>query len=385
MNALNPFVWNREIEDGIGRGHLAEEVALILKAGTNIQLFGPRGTGKTTFTVQLANELQKVHGPDAPPWECLRIDLRPVASLGDFVTAVDDAVNRHPSHQLRRRIRSELRGLEAELGVNLGVLKIGIKSTPSPEGLQAILTRQLRALRTLDEKLVIAFDEFQRLANCAGDPLAVIRSTLMTTDDGQQTSLLFTGSLRQKLELMLQDSTEAIWDQAHPVELPAITRESFGEYLELRFQATDKPIAARATDQLLELTSAHPKRTQQLAWMVWQQSPGDAEIEVERVVDAFETLVQDKDAPGRDFAVTYDYWLNGDTSEVNFARALVLVANGLSPGSPADTTRVGITHHQTATNALKALAQRGYVEKRAGAWQIVDPLFKEFLRRQPAT
>ncbi|MBN8868235.1 MAG: AAA family ATPase [Solirubrobacterales bacterium] len=361
MNALNPFVWSREIDDGVGRSSAAADVALILKGGTHIQLFGPRGTGKTTFTVELAGELGKNHGPEVPPWECLRVDLRPVASLGDFVTAVRDAVQRHPSHTLRRRIQGELSGLEKDLGINLGVIKVGIKSPIRQEDLQAILSSQLRALRTLDTRLVIIFDEFQRLANCSGDPLAVIRSSLMSADGGQETSLLFTGSF----------------------ELPQISHEDFAGYLELRFEATSKPIDSRATDHLLVLSELHPKRTQQLAWMVWQTVPENTLVRVEHVAEAFEQLVEDKDAPGRDFAVTYDYWLNGNASDVNLARALLLLANGLSPGSPADTKQVGIEHHQTAINSLRRLEERGYVERRDTSWHIVDPLFKEFLRRQP--
>ena len=362
MVTLNPFVWDKEIEDGIGRSELAREVALTLKAGTNIQLFGPRGTGKSTFTVDLARELSQAHGPDAGPWECIRVDLRPVANLGDFVTAVRDAVDHHPSKTVRRRIQSEFATLNKDFGINLGVVRFGVSSGPRTEDLQAILTRQLRALRTLDSKVVIAFDEFQRLANCSGDPLAVIRSTLITPAGGQETSLVLTGSLRQKLELMLQNSTEAIWDQTHPIELPPISREEFGTYLEVRFEATKKPIDERATDHLVDLTDAHPKRTQQLAWMTWRNVAEGDTVQVEDVTDAFKELVEDKEAPGRDFAVTYDYWLNGNKSDVNLARALLLIANGFSPGSPTATQHFGFDHHQTAVNALERLEERGYVE-----------------------
>ena len=60
MNAvLNPFVWDRPIDDPakiIGMEAFAHSVALTLKGQTNVALFGPRDTGKTTFTNQLALE-----------------------------------------------------------------------------------------------------------------------------------------------------------------------------------------------------------------------------------------------------------------------------------------------------------------------------------------
>ena len=59
---LNPFIWDRPLDDPskiIGMEAFANEVALTLKGQTNVALFGPRDTGKTTFTNQLALELAK--------------------------------------------------------------------------------------------------------------------------------------------------------------------------------------------------------------------------------------------------------------------------------------------------------------------------------------
>jgi hypothetical protein len=53
VTALNPFIWDRPLDDPskiIGMEAFANQVALILKGQTNVALFGPRDTGKTTFT-----------------------------------------------------------------------------------------------------------------------------------------------------------------------------------------------------------------------------------------------------------------------------------------------------------------------------------------------
>jgi hypothetical protein len=69
-------------------------------------------------------------------------------------------------------------------------------------------TPRLRALGELCERLVVVFDEFQRLHTCPGDPLAVIRSALMVDE----------------------------------------------------------------VEHLLALSATHPQRTQHLAWNVWQHT-----------------------------------------------------------------------------------------------------------------
>jgi ABC-type Mn2+/Zn2+ transport system ATPase subunit len=76
--SLNPFVWSDVIDpsEAVPRGEFTARAANTLKAGTHLALFGPRGTGKTTFIGQLAEELALDHGADAPSWEVIRIDLR---------------------------------------------------------------------------------------------------------------------------------------------------------------------------------------------------------------------------------------------------------------------------------------------------------------------
>ena len=83
-SALNPFVWDRPLDDPskiVGMDAFAHQVALTLKGQTNVALFGPRDTGKTTFTNQLALELSKSHGDDAPPFDVVKVDLQRVVSI----------------------------------------------------------------------------------------------------------------------------------------------------------------------------------------------------------------------------------------------------------------------------------------------------------------
>src|SRR5947208_16574765 len=82
--ALNPFIWDRPLDDPskiVGMEAFGHEVALTLKGQTNVALFGPRDTGKTTFTNQLALELAKKHGDDAPPFDVVKINLQRVVRI----------------------------------------------------------------------------------------------------------------------------------------------------------------------------------------------------------------------------------------------------------------------------------------------------------------
>jgi AAA domain len=378
---LNPFVWENAIEDGVSRGTFARETTLQLKSGTHIALFGPRGTGKTSFTLQLRGELGLDHEPDAPPWQMLRIDLRRAISLPAFIGAVRTALDRHPDGRLRRQAGDAWRRLEKNIGINLGVVAAGVRSGGRGALNEAeILHDQLLALTQASERLVVVFDEFQRLNSCPGEPLSIIRSALMEPETGGTVSLLLTGSLREKLELMLHTDTEPIWDQTHDVDLPPIEAAPFAAYLEHRFEATAKPIEERAVDLLVELTEGHPKRTQHLAWQTWESADEGERIVEGAVQAAFDRLLSTR-SHSTDFGAIVDGLLAGEDSEGNGAKALFLIASGASPGSRTAPPRYGLSGPDTAKRALERLRARGVVEGSGSQWRIVDPLFAEWLRR----
>ena len=243
-SALNPFVWDRPLDDPskiVGMDAFAHHVALTLKGQTNVALFGPRDTGKTTFANQLAFELGKGHGDDAPPFDVVKVNLQRVVSIPGFIGCVHDAMVGHPEKRVRRAAQRQVGALEKEIGFDIKVIKGTVKSrAANPVQDAETLHAQLLALRSVSSHLVVVFDEFQRLRHCPGDPLAVIRSALMSSG-ADHVSLLLTGSIRNALQMMLESSDEPIFGEAAQMQLPAISRADFLEYLDFQFEATGKP------------------------------------------------------------------------------------------------------------------------------------------------
>ncbi len=379
---LNPFTWTGPIRDGVSRGPFTERVALTLKGGTHVALFGPRGTGKTSFIADLTRELARPQEADAPPWDAIAVDLRHAISLPAFIGAVQAAVDAHPNGQLRRRAIGLFRALEKEIGVNLGLVRAGVRSGARRTPNTAVVLRdQLAALASSADRLVIVLDEFQRLRSCPGEPLSVIRHALMGPDQAGRVSLLLTGSLRERLRMMLEQSAEPIWDQTLEETLPDLDHAAFAEFLELRFAAGGRPIGERAVEHLLALTHAHPKRTQHVAWHVFDRARPAITIEPSDVDVAFDALLASR-RENPDFVGVIDTLMSGNDSEENDAKALFLLAGGGSPGSDVDAARYGLADRKAASRALGRLLTRGLVEQTPAGWRIVDPLLAAWLRQQ---
>jgi hypothetical protein len=383
-SALNPFVWDRPLDDPskiIGMDAFANRVALTLKGQTNVALFGPRDTGKTTFTSQLALELARTHGPDAPPFDVVRINLQRVVSIPGFIGCVHDAMTTHPVKRVRRAAQRQISLLETEIGFDIRVIKGSVRRRGTRPGQDAeTLHAQLVALRSLSEHLVVVFDEFQRLRHCPGDPLAIIRSALMSSG-ANHVSLLFTGSIRNALQMMLEHSQQPIFHEAVDMQLPVISRLDFLEYLDFQFEATGKPADEQALEYLLNATRAHPRSTQQLAWECWVDTEPGGRVTLETVIRAHDRLVQTIERS--EFAAVLNVLMNGDEGEANEVRALQLLADRGGETITSRTTAVlyGFSSHSRVRPALVRLQGRGLVDERDGSWYVVDPLFNEWLRR----
>jgi hypothetical protein len=235
-------------------------------------------------------------------------------------------------------------------------------------------------VRSLSDHLVVVFDEFQRLRHCPGDPLAIIRSALMSSG-ANHVSLVFTGSIRNALKMMLESSEQPIFGEAAQMQLPAISRIDFLEYLDFQFGETGKPADEDALNHLLNATRAHPRSTQQLAWECWNSTKAGRPVTLDTVIRAHDRLVQTIERS--EFSSVLNVLMSGDEGEVNEVRALQLLADrgGENVTSRPVVTRYGFSSHSRVRPAMERLQGRGLVDRRDGAWYVVDPLFSEWLRR----
>lgn len=356
----------------------AEEIALKLKAGANVSLFGPRDIGKTSFLSTLARELAKDHGLNAPPYTALVINLKRGLSIQGIISCIREALEEHPSSELRKIGRQSMDTVESELGFNVRLLSYTQKRSPKVSDDEEVLNLLLKSLRKHNDRLVIVFDEFQRLIKCNGDPLGTIQSALMHTNS--DVSLLFTGSIRAALQLMLEDDNKPMFNQTEHMNLPVISFGQFFAFLAGRFTSSGKPATEEAMNHLLNITTCHPKRTQQLAGKVWDMVDGSQNIEADDVQRAYDLLLKKEDGAFHD---RLEMFATGKPGDEHALRVLVLLADQYGETTlTSDLLRqYGITKRPEAVRAYKELEMRGILSGEAGSRKITDPLFAEWLRR----
>src|SRR5437899_2352551 len=162
--------------------------------------------------------------------------------------------------------------------------------------------------RPLDDPAkIIGMESF---ANHVALTLKAQTNVALFSSGANHVSLLFTGSIRNVLKMMLEDSQQPIFGEAAEMQLPAIRRVDFLEYLDYQFEATGKPADEQALEYLLNATRSHPRSTQQLAWECWVSTAAGERVTLETVIGAHERLVQSIERS--EFASVMNVLVNGD-------------------------------------------------------------------------
>jgi hypothetical protein len=194
-------------------------------------------------------------------------------------------------------------------------------------------------------------------------------------------TLLMTGSIRNALLMMVENSEEPLFGEAHQATLPQIDDADFLEFLDYQFRATARPAEEEALTHLINLTHAHPKRTQQLAWAVWRKAErSNLPIPSDLVQRAYDELILSTDA--QEFQAIVQGLASGDDTAANDLRALSVLADqgGQHLTSRANATLYGFSSHTRLPDACERLYKRGLVQQTSSGWRLVDPFFEEWLR-----
>src|SRR5262249_6020877 len=124
------------------------------------------------------------------------------------------------------------------------------------------------------------------------------------------------------------------------------------------------------------------KQSQYLAWHVWDSASPNQVITTEDVFDTFDRLISPGSAQSAELERLLDTLLNGNESDINDARALLLLAADGRPGSHKAALAYRLGHPTTTQRALERLSKRGITTKLSGNWKIFDPVLAAWLKRQ---
>jgi len=365
---VNPFVYSRPVppEDVVDRDDEVRQLLRHVLGGHYVRLYAPRKYGKTSLLKRALHDGARDEGLIG-----ILIDLYRVSSIADVTVRIERAYAKQLQGEIRRRIESFLQ--RSGVGLSLGAFGISAQLQLEPTrdpvpALHALLELPLRLEASGGYRAFIAFDEFQDVGRIDGLD-GLLRSHIQ--HHGEVASYVFAGSEPGLMRLLFESRERPLYGSAVPMRLGRLADVDIAAYVAGRFEATGRDVG-EALNPLLQAARGHPQRAMLLAHRLWEEvaegSPG--------TLDAWDAAHA---AAMRELEPEFDaQWRGLDTSEQKTLRALLLGEG--SPYRAASLRRLELTK-DVVRRALPRLAATAEIEEREAGYEIVDPLFAEWLAR----
>lgn len=368
-NDLNPFVYDRPLaaDEIVDREAEAAQLLQLAEGGHNTRLQAPRRYGKTTLIGKVRAEAEQIG------MSTVYVDFFRAITLAEVSRRIEEAYLSGIGGAARRAVSAVTRRWRGKVVVTPG--GVGGEVEPVERREQQRLSDMLdlpkRVFERSGARTLVVFDEFQDLLRINADVDGLLRSKIQFHRD--EASYVFAGSEPGLLNALFGDRERPLFGQARPIQLGPLRDADLADYIGTRFD-TGKRDPGEALDALLDLVRGHPQRAMLCAHHLWEHTQRDSTADLEtfdraigavdrETSEAFEKLWEDlADKPNQRKVLAA---LAG-SSETLYNRR-TLEAYGLEKGS--------------AEAAVRALIDRGEVQRGDPRFLIVDPLLERWLQR----
>ena len=375
----NPFKFGGEVSgyQFYDRTETVETLKRRLIAGSsNIVMFAPRRYGKTSLVAKVLRLIREEEGIPS-----LMFDLSMVPTLPrlceEYVNAVYAMVGGR--QELAHRIVNWLASCNPSLTVGLGgavKVKLNLRQILSESSLCEILDLPERLADELKTTFVIAFDEFQEVAEISRE-FALEKVFRSRIQKHQRVHYVFFGSKTHLLERMFCDHARPFYNSALAMPLAKPPVGESREFVRSRFADAGIHAGEAEVEAILRASDNIPYYLQAISSFVFEsvtfaKRDALAAADVERAVDALVALNSNY----------YSMLLRG-LSDSQKTLVLALAQEPTREFDEAYRNRHDLPASSTVHSALKELIKDAVVEDGEGPYSIGDPIFSRYVQSSP--
>ncbi len=365
---MNPFKYGQVVSgvDFCPRPETQKQLANYIQSGQNVVVYGERRIGKTSLIYETLTNASKRR--------MLHIDLMDVKSLEDLHARMAKAIlSMEQRSGSLEKIFSLLAGLRPVLAMDpytgQPTFSIDAPAKTTPNSIEGLLD----LIETLNQKkpLAVFIDEFQDILNLpdANHTFALLRSKIQFH---QEIPYLFAGSIRNAMWDIFTNPDNAFYKSALPMEVGALNRDLFSDFLLHKFEAGGRRITSELFEEIFELTDQVAGDVQELCGALWETSAAGDGLDESAVGDALERIYA-QEAKGYESCMVLLTALQ--------VKCLVGLARvgGEAPFSARFLQEAGIATSASITKTLNRLMKLKIIFKHEQGYRFTNPFFKNWL------
>lgn len=353
------------------RGKEVEELKRHAENCANVVMFSPRRYGKTSLVKRTQDILAK-EGIVA-----VYIDFYGAASLEEIASRMAKEVYRviWKKKPLLAKAVEYLSYLRPVVNMEPTGMSVGLdvaKGKSGKELLEHTMEGLGRLIKESKKPYNIAIDEFQEIVELKEAVFieGVLRSNIQFHSNA---SYFFIGSRRRILADMFNNRKRPFYKSAVNFPLQVLPEEDLVNFLIEQFKTGGKRCLKECAKGIADAVHCHPYYSQKISYHIYEISGRD--IIVDDIKRGYDYLLADE-------TPYFEMMLQGLGSR----QIALLSAIAKEPTSAIFSqeyiSNYGLGSIGTVQGAHKKLAALDYIEKVGGVTTIVDPIFREWLKKR---
>ncbi len=372
--AKNPFCF-KELPTSSAfcdRRRELKELLSYAENGTNVVLFSPRRYGKTSLVRRVQAKLQKQGSLTA------FCDFFGVTSVEEVAARIAKSIYSvtHKNENLFQKAIQFITSFRPVLKAGLdGDVSISVQPAYKTAG-KDLLDETMKSLEQFIQHIKtpihIAFDEFQELIEVE-DSISV-EGILRHYIQRLQCSFFFIGSRRRLLLEMFNQRSRPFFQSAMNYELKPLPEKDVIKFIQSQFKKGEKIISSDNAKLICSFIDGHSYYMQKFSYILFNITK--KEVDGHHVLQAYEQLIESE-----------KYVFESIVQGLSNKQTALMTALAWDIDKSIYSADYISKHHLGSVGGVQRniqnLSALDLIEKssKTSAWQVVDPIFKQWLKQ----
>lgn len=368
----NPFAYSNYVTGNSFCNRKKEIVEMLkyIKGSQNVLLYSHRRYGKSSLIRQIFGEIEKKNSKIG----AMHVELYGTISEKDFITKTFQSLNQLESNfeKLLQSVNRALKSIRLNLSIDSATGGTSISPAFEAVNEKFILEELMNILSKYSQKhkLVIAFDEFQEVANYTEEGFEKrLRSYIQQHSN---ICYIFSGSQQHLITEMFNSNNRAFYKLAESFPLKKIETKHYVPWIQNLFSRKKVHLPVKFIETIIETFENHPMYIQNFLFHLWEE-PATRALSPE-VIRKIEDAIVDKRS--------LEYSVLWETLTINQKKTLklILLNNGSNLYNTDALKSVNLKTASLVTKALSSLIKKEIIVKN-GIYLIQDIVFKKWLQK----
>ena len=368
----NPFAYSNYVigESFCNRKKELSELLKYIKGSQNVLLYSHRRYGKSSLIRQIFREIKEKNLNIGT----MHVELYGTISEKDFITRTFQGLNQLESNfeRLLKSVSKALKNIKLNLSINSATGATSVSPTFEAVNEKMILEELMNILSKYSQKrkLVIAFDEFQEIANYTEDGFEKrIRSFIQQHSN---ICYIFSGSQQHLITEMFNSNNRAFYKLAESFPLDKIEAKHYIPWVQNLFSRKNVHLPTELIEETVARFENHPMYIQNFLFHLWEEPKGKGFSH--EIINKIENAIIEKRS--------LEHTVLWETLSINQKKTLklILLNNGSNLFNADSLKSVNLKTGSLVTKALSSLIKKEIIVKN-GRYMIQDIVFKKWLQK----